>query len=416
MSNIGIPVEQGLYTLSLSITPEGTRTLQFYDKNDDRVNYCAIYGVSIHESICDNIPTCKVEVVVPYTWLDNQYLTDGTKISISLKINEDLAKGYSHLNENSYEFRLYGMEKIEDHGKLVHVELNGVTDCLAAYGDANSLNCSCTTSTIFNNFADKHGFVERDIDSTSDTQLWIANGRNMYQFLSYCCLHGYSNDTSAMLWAIDRNKKLYYKNIVNCFGPNIAGQFSQKIRVGSLGVPVTTGIPFGLNNTNLGAYENKGEVFQLVNQNSSKYDYSNVKAENIRKTSETTCVCKNSGFLGTQDWFPFDVGNHNAKYFKAALQNRQVLSTYSTFMNITFTPSTGVVAKSSIVPFFQAFHLFDTHNIEYVVDVNNETYEKMDSLTLKAMVESIDVSVSQAKVETNVKFVAQGLNTKGITN
>lgn len=417
MATIGVPVEQGFYTLSLGITPEGTDTLWFYDASDSRVAFCAIYGVSIHESICDNIPTCKLEVEVPYSWLDNQYLTDGTTISISLKVNKELADSYTYLNEDSYEFRLYGIEKIEEHGKLVRVVLNGVTDCLLGYDDGNWLNCACTTSSVFNKFAEKYKFKEKDIDNTSDKQLWIANGRNAYQFLTYCASYGYKDETSAMMWAVDRNRKLYYKDIVNCFNPNIGGQKSQKIRIGSLGVPATSmNIPFGMNNVVLSAYGTNSDVFQLVDKNSSKYDYTNIKCKTIKKTSESTCVCKNSKLTGTQDWFPFDVGNHYPQYFKAVNQNRQVLSTYSTFVSIEFSPSTAIVAKNSIIPFFQAFHLFDTHSLEYVVDVNNEKFEKMDSFSTKAMVESIDISITPSAAKTKLKFVTQGLNTKGITN
>lgn len=40
----------------------------------------------------------------------------------------------------------------------------------------------------------------------------------------------------------------------------------------------------------------------------------------------------------------------------------------------------------------------------------------MKALTTKAMVESIDVNVTQKHAGTQIKFVTQGLNTKGNTN
>lgn len=427
-STIGMPVEQGFYTLILGIKPEGAKIIYFYDESDKRANGCMIYGVSIHESISDMIPTCKVEVEVPYTWIDNQCITDGTLISIDMKINESIAEGMKekNLNEKAYIFRLFKIDKLEDHGIFVKLSLHGVIDFMAGYGDANKLNCACTTSKVFNTCADEFKFPDKDIDTTKDKQLWIANGRTVYQFLTYCCQYGYVDDTSAMMWAIDRNKKLYYKNIVKCFdcnkaasncaNGNCSGGGCLNIRVGSYGVPVVTHVPFGINNVQLGGYGANGDTFKLVDGESCKYDYNFVISDDLTKTSESTCVCKNCECNNPQDWFPFDVGNHNEKYFKAACQNRQVLSTYSTFMSIQFTPSTGLVAKNSIVPFFEAFHLFDACNIEYDVHADKGQYTKMAALTTKAMVETIDVNITQKYAATKIKFVTQGFNTKGKTN
>lgn len=424
-STIGMPVEQGIYILTLGILPEEDSPIYFYNREDERANGCQIYGVEIHESITDILPTCRIEAQIPYFWIDNQYLTDGTKISIEMKIDEEIAKDFKKLSENSYIFRLFSVEKIEDYGLSIRVMLNGIIDFLSGYGDGNELNCACTTSNVFKTCADKFGFSNRSIDNTQDKQLWIANGRNIYQFLTHCCQHGYMNDTSAMLWAIDRNKKLYYKNIVNCFNSDKADASckdgncgSSTIRVGSLGVPIITSVPFGLNNVTLGGYGIDSDVFQLCEQNSSKYSYKNIKSDSLCKTSESTCLCKNGPKKQGQNWFPFDVGNHNENYFKAVTQNRQILASYSTFLSVRFSPTTAIVVKNSIVPFFEYFHLFDSHNIEYDIEYDQETksFIHMDALTMKAVVESIDVNITQAHASTNVRFVTQGFNKKGSTN
>lgn len=413
-STIGMPIEQGFYTLILGIIPkeQGNDPLYFYNAEDPRVNHCTIYGVSLHESICDIVSTCKIEVEVPYTWLDDQYLTDGSTISIQMKLNEELANDLKEYDEKPYIYRIFGIEKIEDHGLLVRLIINGVTDFICGYGDANKLNCACTTSNVFETFAKEYKFSKTDIDKTNDKQLWISNGRTIYQFLTYCCQYGWINNTSAMMWAIDRNKKLYYKNIVNLFNSGCKDGKCMNIRVGSLGVPVVTNVPFGLNNVKLNAYGSDGDVFTLVEGEESKYDYINTNSGELTKTSECTCVCKNCGCKSGQDWFPFNVGNHNENYFRAVLQNKQILSTYSTFLSVQFTPSTGVVAKNSIIPFFGAFHLFDTANLTYSVHAEKGKFINMEALTSRCMVESIDVNITQEHAATNVKFVMQGFNTK----
>lgn len=425
-SAIGIPVEQGFYTLTLGITPEGGKTMYFYDPSNEDMNGCVVYGVTIHESISDILATCKIEVEVPYTWVDSQYLTDGTKISIDMKINEQMAPGFSQYNEPAYVFRLFEIEKIEDHGVFVRLILGGIIDVLPIYGDANEFNCKCLTSNIFKKAGDKIGCTKQDIDDTKDKQLWIANGRSVYQFLNYCSQFGWVDNTSGMMWAIDRNKKLYYKNVDKLFKSGTAGSSgncangncsgSQNIRIGSLGVPVVTSIPFGLNNIKLNTYGANADVFKVCEKESCKYDYVNIKSECVCKSSESTCVCKNGPKNQGQNWFPFDVGNHGENYFKAVYQNRQVLGTYSTFMSVRFTPSTGIIAKNSIIPFFQAFHLFDTHNIEYAVDMKDGKFTTMSALSTKAMIESIDINITQKHAATKIKFAAQGLNTKGKTN
>ena len=128
-SNIGMPVEQGFYTLILGIMPNGSNDpIFFYNEADQRANGCIVYGVSIHESISDIIPTCKVEIEVPYTWIDNQYITDGTLIYINMKINEKISSGYEKLKEKPYIFRLFKIHKLEDHGVFVKLLLHGVID------------------------------------------------------------------------------------------------------------------------------------------------------------------------------------------------------------------------------------------------------------------------------------------------
>lgn len=416
-STIGMPVEQGLYTLILGIIPKGQENspLYFYNSEDSRVNFCTIYGVSIHESICDIISTCKIEVEVPFTWLDKQYLTDGSKISIEMKLNGKLSKELQQYNEKPYIYRIFSIDKIEDHGLIVRLIISGVTDFVCGYGDANKLNCSCTTSNVFDKCAKEYKFSQTDIDTTSDKQLWISNGRTIYQFLTYCCQYGWANKTSAMMWAIDRNKKLYYKNIVDVFNSGCKNGKCMNIRVGSLGVPVITSVPFGLNNVKLNAYGTDGDVFTLVENGESentKYDYVTVNGDDLTKTSECTCVCKGCGCKSGQDWFSFNVGNHNKNYFRAAIQNKQILSTYSTFLSVRFTPTTGIVAKNSIVPFFEAFHLFDTANLTYTLYAEKDKFINMKALTSKCMVESIDINITQEHAATNVKFVTQGFNTK----
>lgn len=411
-SNIGIPVEQGFYTLIVGILPKNDKPLYLYDPSDERVNGCELYGVSIHESIIDIIPTCKIELEVPYTWLDAQYLTDGTLVSIDLKINEKIVSTRSDLNEDPYIFRLFYIDKIEDHGVFVRVILSCVIDFLPGYGDANGLNCSCTTSNVFKKCAKEYGFTDTDIDDTKDAQLWIGNGRTIYQFLSYCCQCGSVNDTSGMMWAIDRNKKLYYKNVPECFKSGCKDKGCQNIRVGSLGVPVVGTVPFGLNNVKYGTYGSDGDVFTLVDGEDSKYDYVKVDVNNLVKTTESTCVCKGCKCKNGQNWFPFDVGNHYDRYFHAIIQNRQILSTYTTFLSVRFTPSTGIVAKNSIVPFFEAFHLFDTCNVEYDVNFTGNDYVVMNALSSKYMVKSIDVNITQGHAATCVELVTQGFNTK----
>ena len=413
-SNIGVPVEQGFYTLIVGILPKNDEPLYLYNVADTRVNGCKLYGVSIHESIIDIIPTCKIEMEVPYTWIDGQYLTDGTLVSIDMKINEKLAPDHTNLNEKPYIFRLFYIDKIEDHGVFVRVILSCVIDFLPGYGDANKLNCSCTTAKVFENCAKEYKFTDTDIDKTNDAQLWISNGRTIYQFLSYCCQFGSVNDTSGMMWAIDRNKKIYYKDVVGCFKAGCKDKGCNNIRVGSLGVPVIGTIPFGLNNVKYGTYGSDGDVFTLVQGNDFKYDYVNIESNNLLKTAESTCVCKDCNCRNGQNWFPFDVGNHYKRYFHSVIQNRQILSTYSTFLSIRFTPSTGIVAKNSIIPFFEAFHLFDMCNVEYDVDVTGNQYVAMNALSSKYMVKSIDIDITQGHAATCVELVTQGLNTKNI--
>lgn len=346
-------------------------------------------GGEITESICSPIPTCKMKLSIPLGWLDGRSIVDGTIFLIEIK-NEDM-----NLYE-SMKFRIFNVTKIRINQDFAEIEIDGILNFYDGYKDGNPYNQYSSSADVFRNAAAMTG-IECDVDDTNDEQLWVAGENNLYQFLMKTATHGWADETSAMIWCIDRHKILLYKNLTTLFRTrsNNIGTFIQLPHPESEDkvygyTQAEVSIQAGYENLINHGYGGEDRYFDLLT-----YEWTDVSAKKVVAESNLINISKELSQGLSQSWFPFDVGNFHKNYWKAKLQNNRILSTYSTYVNI---------ACSYFMPYrlcqIVRFNFTDAQDIE----------NRVKSLSGIFSICAIKIEFCTSSITCNLQLVMQGLN------
>ena len=375
---------QSIYDLNISID----------DLNIFEAPGVVFNSADIYESIGNPLPVCEISLIVPLDWINNRSIVDGTKfkfhiVSKTLDIDE------------VYTFRLFNIKKLEQVQNNVNLLIEGILDFYDGYSHANDFNMYGPSSEIFKTIASTFG-ITADIDSTNDSQLWVAGQKNIFQFFNYLMHYGWVNETSAMFWCFDRKKTLLYKNLTTLFRnrqdkvysfiqasiPNLKNkQFVYSKVVGS--------IQSGVNNLRNDGYGGSDTYFDLLS-----YNWIDVSAKKVVAESNLINISKDLSRGLSQEWFSFDVGNFHKNYYLAYKQNKRILSTYSSFITLT-------------TEYLQKFRLGEIVNFDYI-DSKDQS-NKLTALSGVYMIDAIHTKISLSKINSSLELVMQGLNGKAIT-
>lgn len=351
-------------------------------------------GAEIREGICDPIPSCLLKLSIPLGWLDERSIVDGTLMKFEIKNTEQ--NMYENLN-----FRLYNITKIEINEKFVKVELEGILDFYEGYESGNTFNLYGNSSDVFKEVAKAYN-LKSEIDNTNDTQLWVAGENNLYQFLMDTSKYGWIDETSAMFWCMDRHKILLYKNLTSLFRnrtKNI-GTFIQTIH------PDAKKKEYGYSRANVyveagsenllnGGYGGSDHYFDLLS-----YNWKEVSAKKVIAESNIINISKELSRGLAQSWYTFDVGNFHPNYRLAQKQNERILSTYSTYVNLT-------------TQYFMPYRLGQIVKFIHMDSQDPENLIKLTSGIFSII--AIRIVIDQKAVTANLQLAMQGLNGKAVT-
>lgn len=348
----------------------------------------------IFESIANPIPTCELEVNIPIDWFDARSIVDGTTIKFSIK-----SKVFE-IN-NIYTFRIFNIKKLALQQKYVYLLIEGIIDFYTGYETGNIFNSYCSSSGIFSAVANKYNLLY-DIDQTNDTQLWVAGENNTFQFLNYIARYGWIDETSAMIWCIDRNKRLIYKNLTTLFRNRkediykfiqspIANLKNKEFSY----TGATASIQAGLENLKENGYGGSDLYFDLLN-----YNYTQANSKKVVAESNLINISKELSKGLSNSWYPFEIGNQHKNYYNAFKQNNRILSTYSSYVTLQSQ-------------FFQPCRLCQIVNFEYLdaQDIKNE----LIALSGIYIISAIHISISLKAITSTMELSMQGLNGKAIT-
>ena len=356
-------------------------------------------GLDIYESIARPIPTCRMELYVPAFWLDEQVFRDGSPIEITIKSEE------VSLDEK-YLFRLFSIEELQLHQNMLHLVIQGAVDFYDGFGHPNEFNAYSTTSDIFKRISSEFNFKQCDncIDNTNDQQLWIANNRSLYKFMGYLAQHGWKDSTSAMIWCIDRQKRLLYKNLTDLFkgkSPNLYYFYqSQKCNIEKKQFSystINTKITSGLNNIQNGGYGNTGDSFNLKD-----YGYKESKSNKANLSSETISVGRDVSNGLDQNWYGIDVGNTNEHYYDATNHNERSQSLFTVYNTLT-------------IQYLQPYRLCQLVNLYHIDTPQKNEEAKLSALSGTCLITAIKTHITMTEMSGVVELAMQGLNIQNKT-
>lgn len=343
----------------------------------------------IYEAIMNPVPTCALELIIPLKWFDDRTIADGTLITFEFK-SKDL-----NLDERCY-FRIFNIEEVQLNQQNASIKLNGVLDFYNGYMPGNDYNMYGTSAELFQTIANKGKLIPY-IDATNDKQLWIAGEKNVYQFMSSTASRGWINDTSAMIWCIDRKKNLLYKNLTTLFRnrqDNVHNFIQKPISACNEKEyeysGVTGSIQAGSNNLKNEGYGGEDYYFDLLS-----YGLKPVAARKAVAESKFINISKELSHGLSDCQYPFDVGNFHPNHFLARKQNKRILSTYSTYMILQ-------------TQHLQSFRLGQIVTFEFM---DSQTrINKSKAMSGVCMIDAIHTEITKEYIKSTVEIVSQGMN------
>ena len=364
------------------------------DLNIFDTEFASFIKANIFESISNPIPTCTVELILPNIYVDERSIVDGTIIKFEIKCE------YFDIDE-TYSFRLFNTNKIQLDNQYVKLTLEGIIDFYDGYTSSIPYTKYATTSDIFKDIATQYNFIN-DIDTTNDCQLWIGGQNSIYQFLNILAQHGWINETSAMFWCIDRQRRLLYKNLTTLFRERQDNIYTflqtpyndiskKQFSYGS----VYASLQSGTNNLRNDGYGGSDMYFDLLT-----YKNTEIASQKVVAESKIINVSKELSKGLSQEFFPLDVGNFNKNYYTAIKQNKRILSTYSTYLTVE-------------TQFFQPFRLAQIVSFNYT-DAQNKDLE-IKALSGIYIINAINIEITLQSITALIELAMQGLNGKATT-
>ena len=379
-----IQVQNGRYNLSV-----------FIDDMDILATGCLLGKCMLYESILTHIPSCEMNLVVPATMMDQRSIVDGSKIRFEIEFCYEEGKP-----KEIYNYRIYDIDSLELKQGYIELKVEGVIDFYEGYTESNKYNMTGNTSDIFKEIA-KQNNLTNSIDLTNDKQLWIGGQRNLFHFMQFVSERGWVDETSCMYWALDRQKILLYKNLTSLLADRSDKIYTFKQNSHTENDKLTyqydrcySEIHSGKENIYGYGYGGNDYYFSLLD-----YDQKAISAKKAVAWSNLFNINKDLS-KGINDTFlPFDVGNYHENYNLARIQNKRLLSTYSTYS----------ILDSQ---YFQPYRLGQIVNLEYM-DANDPDY-KIDSLSGIRIISSIRIDITPAFIRSKIELAMQGLNGKSI--
>jgi hypothetical protein len=215
--------------------------------------------------------------------------------------------------------------------------------------------------------------------------------------MSSTASRGWINDTSAMIWCIDRKKNLLYKNLTTLFRnrqDNVHNFIQKSISACNEKEyeysGVTGSIQAGSNNLKNEGYGGEDYYFDLLS-----YSLKPVAARKAVAESKFINISKELSHGLSDCQYHFDVGNFHPNHFLARKQNKRILSTYSTYMILQ-------------TQHLQSFRLGQIVTFEFM-DSQTRT-NKSKAMSGVCMIDAIHTEITKEYIKSTVEIVSQGMN------
>lgn len=348
---------------------------------------------SIEESIYDNIPVCKIMFISSAEFINECPIIDGTKVTISIK-SKNL-----EIDETMC-FRVIDMSILPT-GNNMTFSVSCIIDFYELFRTPIKYSMNNNSSEIFKLVAKTNNLNNGMIYSTQDKQLWVPSECNLYQWMNYLTQHAWASQQSGFYWCLGKNMRFVFadidrliyesKNIFTFYAGDIrADDIKNKIlRYKNMAINMNPGTENLFNK----GYDGENNHFDLLS-------YSTIKtnANKIRAASEIVNINKELSTGLKKNMSQIDVGNHHKNFFLAEAQNRRVLSTYSTYVDL----------------FCEYYMPIDISQVCTIIgtaynSVNNATVKPIN---IKYIISKIITKITSSNVSMDVELCSQGYNGK----
>lgn len=360
-----------------------------------------LHNCTILESLEHPIPVCKLEFDANEGFLTDYPITDGTPVTIHIFTDD------ASINE-VYDFRVYNL-KLEIMGQYIRYSLTCLLDVYSLFLNGEKFVANTYSSEIFRSVA-KDLNIPFNIDTTFDKQLWVPSNFDLEHWLTNISQYGYVDDLSCMLWGIEKNKTLLYKNLSTIIKQTPKESLVKLIpsndnqTTDSNTLTYNSAQPMfssGIENLSYRGYGGYDTYFDFPSYSSKKFS-----AQKVVASSNMININKDLSKGLNPNQHAMNIGNFHEHYYTAYMQNLRQLSTYSTYMTVvmeTWTPH---------------LRLLNPVVLEYAVSGLMPSAAKGDriqSLSSVYIIDKVTTIINSGEISQGLQLMGQGYNTENST-
>lgn len=157
----------------------------------------------IQASTKNSLPVLRLEMVDLLNTLASLGLTDNSQIQVSIKTTKVVDR----------QFRVFSWRRTPFGDGHVYV-IDAYYDYPKYLTGTSNLTKTTDSSTMLKSIADQCGIpIKNPMATTSDTMLWHQGNKTNAAFARYVSNHGFEDDKSHMMLAVDSEGFMRYKNI-----------------------------------------------------------------------------------------------------------------------------------------------------------------------------------------------------------
>ena len=283
--------------------------------------------LEIFESVTEALPNIKLILEDDHTLSEEVKVYDGSKITIGLTPlvdNED--------TEIFYVYRVFSVTTVpRTYGD--RLEIVAYLDASDYLKDIQFQSIDGTSRDVARLLA-RQSNLEFEGDFANDRQTWIRCGQTGFLWLTDVSRHAYNNSSSAYVFCVTRSGRLKFCNIDTRRNLDVAWKFvstddirapheNDEILIEDIQIRLNSGI---LNRW--AGYGRLSSEFDIVAGDIG--EGGQYQVNRLDKSTDYLEINKELRNVPRYDSSPFNVGNVHDNYVRAELQNRTLISTFST--------------------------------------------------------------------------------------
>ena len=291
--------------------------------------------VCIIENATQLVPTMTFKINDAHNDLIRSlHISDGMKVDVRIsetdKDQQELAN-----------FRVFGGDTVRNFSEGHYNEFNCILDVPKYIGKAARTGIKGSTSEAMNKIASDCGLRFKG-DSTNDEQVWLSAGMTYSQWARHLSHHGYISDESCMYFAVNEDKELIYKDIINLLASgNVKKTLTSSLQA-EKGEIVISGNRAKTTSGLLNNWVNYGYIARKDGVSGKEEIFEKVTVKKRETALAQNTEVRSQVEIARIDMLPFNCGNTYDKYEQAQYQNFRLRSTFTESLSILVYEFTGI--------------------------------------------------------------------------